>query len=76
MINIVDEYMASKTILLKEISNSSCIVNLVWKENLLLLSYNFELDDDLKILSFEVMLEDDEIVCIKKVIREYIEKIT
>lgn len=37
MISVVDKHVTSKTILLKKISGDSCIVNLVWKENLLFL---------------------------------------
>lgn len=76
MFSIVDEHIASKTVLLKRISSNSCIVNLVWKENLLLLSYNLELDGGLKVLSLGMLLDDDEVICIKKIIKEHIEKNT
>lgn len=76
MFSIVDEHIASKTVLLKRISSNSCIVNLVWKENLLLLSYNLELDGSLKVLSLGMLLDDDEVICIKKIIKEHIEKNT
>lgn len=76
MISIVDKHVASKTILLKRVSSNSCLVNLIWKENSLLLSYNLELDENLKVLSFGMLLDDDEVVCIKEIIKKHIEKNT
>lgn len=76
MVSVVDKYIASKTVLLKRVSSNSCLVNLVWKENSLLLSYNLELNENLKVLSSGMLLDDDEIVCIKEIIKEHIEKNT
>lgn len=74
MINIVDEYIASQTIILKEYSNDICIVNLVWKGQLLLLSYNFSENNSLDILSYGITLEDEECVCIEKIISQKISR--
>ena len=76
MISIVDKHVASKTLLLKRVSSNSCLVNLIWKENSLLLFYNLELDENLKVLSFEMLLDDDEVVCIKEIIKKHIENNT
>lgn len=76
MINIIDEYMASNTITSKKISDDVYLANLVWKGNVLLLTCNFQPGSDLTLLTLDASVEDDEIVCIKKIISEHIQKKT
>ena len=76
MISIVDEYMASNTITSREISDDVYLVNLVWKGNILLLTCNFQPDGDLTILTLDASVEDDEVVYIKEIINEHVQKKT